>query len=166
MRILCHFSIPIPDSPLYTVMDAISTTFVWWGEAQLRPKRPQTETTNPPAPTIPSTSASSSSMSGVAIEAVMAQLQHMNGHLDTLTTKLYQVNTHVDCIAWWQARFGGFVASPSPSLEVSEDEDVADGNIDDVDEDASSSSDDETTSQWLTHCHSWQKGRVVLGWWE
>ena len=62
-------------------------------------------------------------MSGVAIEAVMAQLQHMNGHLDTLTTKLYQVNTHVDCIAWWQARLGGFVESPTPFQETFEDED-------------------------------------------
>ena len=57
------------------------------------------------------------------------------------------MNTHIGHIARRQARLSGFVASPSPSLEVSEDEDVADGNIDDVDEDASSSSDDETTSQ-------------------
>ena len=32
------------------------------------------------------------------------------------------------------------------------------------DEDASSSGDDEmTTSEWLTLCHSWQKGEIVLG---
>ena len=36
-RILCHFSIPIPDSPLYTVMGAISAASVRRSKAQLRP---------------------------------------------------------------------------------------------------------------------------------
>ena len=51
-------------------------------------------------------------------------------------------------------RLGSFVASPSPSLEASEDEDAADGidddddDDDDEDEDANSSSDDKMmTSQ-------------------
>ena len=41
IRILCHSSIPIPDSPLYSIMGAISAAFVRQSEAQLRPKRPQ-----------------------------------------------------------------------------------------------------------------------------
>ena len=36
-RILCHFSIPIPNSPLYTVMGAISAASVRRSKAQLRP---------------------------------------------------------------------------------------------------------------------------------
>ena len=83
----------------------------------------------------------------------MVQFQRMNARLDTLTTKLYQVNTRVGHIARWQARLGGFVAfpspspSPSPSPKASEDEDVANGNDDDDnDEDASSSSDEEMTT--------------------
>ena len=88
----------------------------------------------------------------------------MDAHLDTLTTELYQVNTSVGRIAWWQARLGGFVASPSPSLEASKDEDADDGT-DDEDEDASSSKNEEmTTFQWLALCHLWQKGEVVLRW--
>ena len=72
----------------------------------------------------------------------MAQHQCMDARLDTLTTELYQVNTHVDRIARRQACLGGFTASP----EASEDEDVDDGTNDE-DEDASSSSDYEKTSQ-------------------
>ena len=41
MRIICHSSIPILDSPLYSIMGAISAAFVRQSEAQLRPKRPQ-----------------------------------------------------------------------------------------------------------------------------
>ena len=78
----------------------------------------------------------------------MAQLQCMDARLDTLTTELYQVNTRVGHITLQQARLGGFVASPSPSLEASEDEDADDGIGDDEDKDASSSNDEKmTTSQ-------------------
>ena len=42
MQILCHFSIPIPDSPYFTVIGAISVASVRQSEAQLRPKWPQT----------------------------------------------------------------------------------------------------------------------------
>ena len=71
----------------------------------------------------------------------MAQLQHMDTRLDTLSTKLYQVN--VGRIARWQATMGGFAleATPSPPPPVafdSEDEDDDDGNDDDVDGDVSS----------------------------
>jgi len=92
----------------------------------------------------------------------MAQFQRMDARLDTLTIELYQVSTRVGRIAWRQARLGGFVVSPSPSLEAYKDEDVVDSDDDDEDKDASSSSDEEmTTSQWLTLCHSRQKRGVV-----
>ena len=35
MRILRHFSIPIPDSPYFTIIGAISAASVWRSEAQL-----------------------------------------------------------------------------------------------------------------------------------
>ena len=78
----------------------------------------------------------------------MAQLQHMDAHLDTLSTELYQVNVRVGDIARRQASIGGFVskASPPPPPPVasdSEDEDDDDGDdddafSDDADRDASS----------------------------
>ena len=37
-RILRHFYIPIPLSPLFTIMDAISASSIQWSKAQLRPK--------------------------------------------------------------------------------------------------------------------------------
>ena len=70
-RILWNFSIPIPNSPFYTVMGAINAAFVWQSEALLRPKWPQIETTDPLAPTIPSTSAPFLG-GGVTLEAIMA----------------------------------------------------------------------------------------------
>ena len=36
--ILRHFYIPIPLSPLFTIMDAISASSIQWSKAQLRPK--------------------------------------------------------------------------------------------------------------------------------
>ena len=79
----------------------------------------------------------------------MAQFQHMDARLDTLTDELCQVNSRIGRITRWQARLGGFVASPSPSPEVSEDEDDdgdSNDDDDDKDEDASSSGDDEMTA--------------------
>ena len=77
----------------------------------------------------------------------MVQLQPMDAHLDRLSDELCQLNTHVDRIARWQARLGGFVESPSPSPKASEDEDDdGDSNNDanaTTDEDDSSSSDNE-----------------------
>ena len=80
----------------------------------------------------------------------MAQFQCMDACLDTLNDKLCQVNTCVSRIARRQARLGGFVVSPSPSLEASKDEDD-DGDFGSdadatADEDASSSKDDEMTA--------------------
>ena len=100
---------------------------------------------SPPTPTIPSIFAPSSA-GGVTLEVIIAQIQCMDARLDTLTTKLCQVNTCIGCIARRQAPLSGFVASPSLSLEASKDEDVVDGYDDDENEDASSFSDDETTS--------------------
>ena len=79
----------------------------------------------------------------------MAQLQHMDAHLDTLNNKLCQVNTRVGHIARWQAHLGGFVTSLSPSPEASKDEDDdgdSEDDDDDDDEDASSSDNDKITA--------------------
>ena len=86
----------------------------------------------------------------------------MDARLDSLTDEMCQMNTLVSRIAWQQARLGGFAPSPSPSLKALLDKDGDDG--DDEDDNASSSNDDKMmTSQWLTLCHSWQKGEVILG---
>ena len=163
MWILCHFSIPIPNSSYYTTMGAIDAGSVWRSEAQLRPKRPHVEFTGPTASAVPSSFSPSSSTGDVTLKAIMMQLQRMDARLDTFIDELCQVNTCVGCIAWWQARLGGFAASPTPSPKASADEDGDDDE--DEDEDASSSSDDEmTTFRWLTLCHSWQKEGIVLGW--
>ena len=77
----------------------------------------------------------------------------MDAHLDTLFTKLYQVNTHVGHIARQQARLGGFVESPSPppmAPEASEDDDDSNDDDDDDDGGASSSSSDEM-STWNSY---------------
>ena len=52
-RILQHFSIPIPLSPLFTTMGTIFTGFVQQMEAQLRPKWPRMEMTDPAASAVP-----------------------------------------------------------------------------------------------------------------
>ena len=72
----------------------------------------------------------------------MEQLQHMDTPLDTLSTKLYQVNVRVGRIARQQTTMGRFApeATPSPPPPVasdSEDEDD-DHASDDDDGDANS----------------------------
>ena len=155
MRILHHFSIHIPNSPCFTIMDAISAGSVRWSEAQLQSKQLHVETIDPAASTIPSFSApSTSTAGGVTLKAIMVQRQCMDTCLDSLTNEMCQVNTHVSHIAHRQAHLGGFAPSPSPSSEVSANEDDDAG--DDEDNDASSSNDDEMTiSQWLTLFHLW-----------
>ena len=71
----------------------------------------------------------------------MAQLVCMDARLDTLSDELCQVNTYVGRIARQQAAMGGFVASPPPTLEASEDKDD-DGNVNasDADKDDGASS--------------------------
>ena len=71
----------------------------------------------------------------------MAQLQHMDTCLNTLSTQLYQVNVRVDRIARRQASMGGFApeATPSPPSPVASDsdnEDDDDGDDDDASDDA------------------------------
>ena len=105
------------------------------------------------------------SAGGVTLEAIMAQLVHMDAHLDTLSDELCQVNTPVSRIARWQAVMGGFTVASFPSPEASEDDDD-DFDDDDADEDdgASSSSDDEM-STWYTYLLSLVTKRgVVLRW--
>ena len=83
----------------------------------------------------------------------MAQLQHIDARLDTLSTELYQVNVRVGRIALRQASMGGFApkATPSPPSPVAsnfEDEDDDDGDDDDAsdDTDVDASSTDEMST--------------------
>ena len=71
-QILRHFSIPIIDSPYFTIIGSISTAYVRRSKAQLRPKQPWTEMTDPLDSTIPSTSAPTSLGGGVTLKAIMA----------------------------------------------------------------------------------------------
>ena len=98
-RLLCHFSISFPKSHHFTVINAINATTIRRSEAQVRPRWPWTEMATSPASTAPSTSAPSSSAGRVMLKAIMAQLVHMDAHLDTLNDELCQVNTHVGHIA-------------------------------------------------------------------
>ena len=78
----------------------------------------------------------------------MAQLQCMDACLDTLSTKLYQVNVSVGRIARQQAIMGGFAseASPPPPLVAFdsdfEDEDDDDGDDNDGDDNDAFDDDD------------------------
>ena len=74
------------------------------------------------------------------------QFQSIDAHLGTLSTELYQVNTHVGRIARWQAHLGGFVESPFPPSKASEDDVDSDDDDDDEDGDASSSSTNEMST--------------------
>ena len=62
--IIRHFSTPYLESSHFTVMGAISAVSIWWSEAQLRQKWPQTETRTPSAYSATSTSDPSSSFAG------------------------------------------------------------------------------------------------------
>ena len=101
-RILRHFSFPFPLSNHFTFMCAIDATTVKHSEAEFRSR--QSDSAAPPSystpsRSAPSISAPSSAMGDVTHGDVMAQLQHMNARLDTLSTELYQVNVHVGRIA-------------------------------------------------------------------
>ena len=67
----------------------------------------------------PSTSTYSTFVGGVTLEAIKAQLMHMDNRLDTLSDELCQVNTRVGCIARRQVVMGGFAVSLSPSPQAS-----------------------------------------------
>ena len=83
----------------------------------------------------------------------MAQLQHMDARLDTLFTKLYQVNVCVSRIARRQATMGRFAhedtcSPPPPMASDSEDDNDDDGDDNDVsnDDDGDASSIDEMST--------------------
>ena len=76
----------------------------------------------------------------------MAQLQHIDTRLDTLSIELYQVNVCVGRIARRQATMDGFApeATPSPPPLVAsdvEDEGDDDGDDDDASNDADGDAD-------------------------
>ena len=156
MRILRHFSVHFPSSDHFSVMCAIDYATVKRSEAQFRSR--QSDLAAPLSHSAlsrstPSTSAPSSSSSDVTLGDIMAQLQHMDAHLDTLSMELYQVNIRVSRIARRQATMGGYApeASPSPPPPVasdSEDEDNDDGDDDDAsdDDDGDASSTDEMST--------------------
>ena len=75
----------------------------------------------------------------------MAQLQRMDACLDTLSTKLYQVNVRVGRIARRQATMGGFALEPTPSPPhpVASDFDAEDDDDDDDDGDDDDALDDD-----------------------
>ena len=70
----------------------------------------------------------------------------MDARLDTLTTEMCQVNTHVGRIARRQAHLGGFVESSSPPPTASEDDDDSDDDDDGEDGDANSSNSNEMST--------------------
>ena len=145
MRMLHHFSIPFPSSNHFSIMCTIDYATVKRSKAQFRLR--QTDSAAPsshstPSRSIPSASAPSSS-GDVSLGDVMAQLQHMDAHLDTLFTELYQVNVRVSCIARRQAAMGGFTPEPTPSPPhpVASDSDAKDDDDDDGDDDDASDDD-------------------------
>ena len=143
MRLLRHFEVHFPSSNPFPIIGAINAGTVKRSEAQFLLR--WSELIAIPTPSAPSTSALFTSAGGVTLDAIMAQFQCMDAHLDTLFTKLYQVNTHVGHIARQQARLGGFVESPSPPPEASEDDNDSDDD-DDEDGDTSSSSANEMST--------------------
>ena len=87
-RILHHFSVPFPSSNHFSIMCAIDYTTVKSNEAQFQSR--QSDSAAPP---------SRSSSGDVTLGDIMAQLQRLDPHLDTLSMELYQVNGRVSCIA-------------------------------------------------------------------
>ena len=102
----------------------------------------------PPDFFAPCTFTPSSSVGGVTLEAIMAQLVHMDAYLDILSDELCQVNTRVGHIARRQVAMGGFTTYTSPSPLTSKDESDDGSGNDDADENngASSPSDDEMST--------------------
>ena len=91
MRILRHFFIPFSSSDHFTVMCAIDYATIKCSDAQFQSW--QLNSAAPsfrfvPSQSTPSASAPSSS-GDVSLGDVMAQLQCMDAHLDTLSTELY-----------------------------------------------------------------------------
>ena len=82
----------------------------------------------------------------------MAQLQRMDAHLDTLSTKLYQVNIRVGRIARRQAAMGGFAPKPTPSppYRAALDSDFEDDDDDSDDDDASDDDGDASSTNEMS----------------
>ena len=100
--ILCHFSVPFPSSDHFTIMCAIDYATVKRSEAQLQSRQLDSaalSSRSAPSRLAPSTSAPPSSSSDVSLGDIMVLLQRMDARLDTLSTKLYQVNVCVSRIA-------------------------------------------------------------------
>ena len=72
----------------------------------------------------------------------------MDARLDTLSTKLYQVNVRVGRIAWRQTIMGGFApeASPPPPLVAYDSKDKDDDDGDGDEDDASDDDDGDASS--------------------
>ena len=87
-QILRHVIVSYPESTHFSTMCSIDAATVSRSEAQLRLKRPRIKMATPPTSFVPSTSAPFSSMGIVTFEVVMAQLQLMDAHLDTLSDEL------------------------------------------------------------------------------
>ena len=103
VRILCDFSVPFPSSDHFSVMCAIDYATVKRSEVQFRSWQSDSATPpscSAPSRSAPSPSAPSTSMSDATLGDVMAQLQRMEAHLDTLSIDFYQVNVCVSRIAW------------------------------------------------------------------
>ena len=145
MRILFHFSVPFPSSDHFPVMCAIDYATVKQSEAQFRSRR--SDTAAPPTLLAPSTSAPSSSTSGVTLEDIMAQLQRMDAHHNTLSDEQCQVNTCVDRIAQGQAEMGGYTM-PSTLMALTEESDADDA--DDSDDEATASDEDDGDDEMST----------------
>ena len=100
-RILRHFSVLFPSFDHFIIICAIDYAIVKSSEVQFRSL--QSDSIAPSSRSAPSRfapSASTSSSSGdMCLGDVMAQLQHMNARLDTLSTELYKVNVRVGHIA-------------------------------------------------------------------
>ena len=146
-RILRHFSVPFPSSDHFSIICATDYATVKRSEAQFRSR--ETDSTAPSSRSAPSRSTPFASAPSFSDDAslgdILAQLQRMDAHLDTLSTELYQVNVHVGCIARRQATMGGFAPEPTPSPPhpIASDSDAEDDDDDDDDDgDGDDASDD------------------------
>ena len=100
-RILRHFFVPVPASNPFSFMCAIDYATIKCSEAQFQSRQTDSSPSTHPTPSrsTRSISAPTSSTSDVSLGDIMAQLQRMDAHLDTLSTELYKVKVHVGRIA-------------------------------------------------------------------
>ena len=79
----------------------------------------------------------------------MAHLQCMDARLNTLSTKLYQVNVRVSHIAQRQATTGGYALEASPSSPPPMASNFEDEDDDDDDDDDDASDDDNGDASFI-----------------